>query len=208
MLAGLPGYPATWRRTTPLLLFVSVLFCLTTPIQAQQNQCRTPPVGTSTAYCASEAFVTNSVPAPGQLPGTATNDNAAAGKVGEIIESTVLAGSAVSLTTNVQTTVTSISLTAGDWDVWGNIIYSAGGSTVTTLAIGAISTVAATLPTAPAGGGYGLWIGSVTGIAPGVIAGKRRISIASTTTVYLIAYTNFTTSTLAAYGYIGARRAR
>lgn len=140
--------------------------------------------------------------------GTNTNDSASAGSIGEYKSSTVLAGSAVSLTTNTQANITSLSLTAGDWDVWGNVIFSAGGSTVTTQAICGINTTSATLPTAPAGGAYGFWVGTVTGQAPGVVAGQTRISIASTTTVYLIGYAVFTTSTLAGYGFLGARRVR
>lgn len=41
-----------------------LLLCLITgPLSAhaQQNQCRTPPPGTSTSFCASEAFVTKSI---------------------------------------------------------------------------------------------------------------------------------------------------
>lgn len=36
-------------------------FLGTSPAQAQNTQCRTAPVGTSTANCASEAFVTDSL---------------------------------------------------------------------------------------------------------------------------------------------------
>src|SRR5690349_16625741 len=65
------------------------------------------------------------------LAGTATNDDAAAGKIGEYIESEVLSGSAVSLTTNTAANITSISLTAGDWDVWGAAVYQLGSGTTT-----------------------------------------------------------------------------
>lgn len=50
-----------------------------------------------------------------QLVGTATNDSASAGNIGQIITNSA---TGVSLVTNVAKTVTSVSLTAGDWDVW------------------------------------------------------------------------------------------
>ena len=142
------------------------------------------------------------------INGTNTNDSAAATYVGEYVESEILVGSAVSLTTNTQTNVTSISLTAGDWDVWGNSVFTGAGGTVVTAAIAGINTVSATLPTAPAKGAYGFWIGNVTGSAPGVVAGQRRISVSGTTTVYLVVYCTFTTSTMSAYGCLAARRVR
>lgn len=43
-------------RSATLLLFLFTAI----PASAQQNQCRTSPIGASTSYCASEAFVTQS----------------------------------------------------------------------------------------------------------------------------------------------------
>jgi hypothetical protein len=143
-----------------------------------------------------------------QLPGTATNDAAAAGNLGELISATVLSGSAVSLSNNTAKDVTSISLTAGDWDVWGNVAYVAGGTTIITNAFAWTSQTSATLPTAPNTGAEASWVGSVTGVAPILPAGMQRISLGSTTTVYLSTQAAFTVSTLTAYGYIGARRVR
>jgi len=144
------------------------------------------------------------------FPGTATNDSAAAGVVGEIIESTVLVGSAVSLTTGTAVDVTSVSLTAGDWDVWGNIWFNAAGTTNVTQSHAAISTTTATLPTAPGAGGYNLrrQAAQVPAGAYGMPTGQTRLSLSATTTVYLVASSTFTVSTNAAFGYIGARRVR
>lgn len=44
-----------------LAVFAFAFCVLATGAQAQQNQCRTAPVGTSTATCSSEAFVTQSI---------------------------------------------------------------------------------------------------------------------------------------------------
>jgi hypothetical protein len=62
---GKSAYPATTWRTILTLLLLLLFFGLTAPATAQQQQCRTAPVGTSTEFCASEAFVTNSL---GRLP--------------------------------------------------------------------------------------------------------------------------------------------
>jgi hypothetical protein len=141
------------------------------------------------------------------VQGTNTNDNAAAGVVGEIIESLVPAGSAVSLTTATPANVTSISLTAGDWDVWANVGFNPSGNSQRILST--INTTSGTIPTVPNNGAYADSRSSFSASAGQVQAtGMRRYSLAATTTVYLIAYTEFTTGTMAAYGYLGARRVR
>jgi hypothetical protein len=143
-----------------------------------------------------------------QTPGTATNDNAAAGNLGEYVSSSIASGSAVPLTTGTGANITSISLNAGDWDVSGSTNYVSAGSTVVTVINAWTSTTSATPPTAPNNGGQGGWNGSVTGQPLLVVVGSQRFSLATTTTIYLSTEAVFTTSTLTAYGFIGARRAR
>lgn len=143
------------------------------------------------------------------LAGTATNDSAAAGKIGEFISSTVLVGAEVATADSTTVDVTSISLTAGDWDVSGTVVFNPASGTIMTLAIGAINTTSATIPTRPASGG----IAQIAATAPATVGhslavGVVRISVASTTTVYLVARCQFTVSTMGTYGFIGARRAR
>lgn len=146
------------------------------------------------------------------IKGTGTSDNASAGYVGEFVTATLGIGSAVSLTTNVVANVTTLSLTAGDWDVWGEVWYGGGSTTNYTLCTAAINVTSATLTAAPnatypqvqqtPSGNIG-----ASG-APVVPTSISRISVASTTTVYLLAFAVFTVSTLAAYGVIRARRVR
>ena len=145
----------------------------------------------------------------GQLPGTATNDNASAGNVGEFISSTTDAGSAVSLTTGTPANVTSISLTAGDWDVTASAYFDTAATTSYTQLVSSISTTSATLNTTA--GRYSNWNTAATVLGTSEISANVptvRISIASTTTVYLVARAAFTVSTMSAYGFIGARRVR
>jgi hypothetical protein len=134
-----------------------------------------------------------------RLQGTGTNNSAATGYMGEVVSATNSGGTVVS--GNAATNVTSISLTAGDWDVYGNVLGT--GSVNTTYVVAWISTTSTTLPSTPgysgvsiAGGGY-----------YAVNAPVTRILIASTTTVYLGGQMNGT-GTLTLSGSIYARRAR
>ena len=140
--------------------------------------------------------------------GSSTNDSAATGSVGEVITSSVAAGSAVGLSSAIPANVTSISLTAGDWDVWGQIGFVTGATSVVSSAYGAVNTSSASLGlinTNPLCANVGF---SVTGTSPALPLVPYRLSLASTTTVYLVAQSGFTTSTQAACGFIQARRRR
>ena len=141
--------------------------------------------------------------------GTTTNDNAAAGSVGEIIESTVLVGSAVSATSTANLDVTSISLTAGVWYVWGIIALYHNAATTTTAEFGWINTTSATQATLPNGGASAYHrVSLAAGLNMFFPVGQRRISVSGTTTVYLSANITFAVNTMSVYGYIGARRRR
>lgn len=144
------------------------------------------------------------------LVGSATNDTATAGNIGEYISANVAIGSAAGLTTATPANVTSISLTAGDWDVEGNVGFIANTGTLATLLIATINNgTSATLPTAPNDGAYAQQQIALPAAATQIIpTGRFRVSLSGTTTIYLIAQATFTVSTLTAYGFIGARRAR
>lgn len=146
------------------------------------------------------------------VQGTNTNNAAVAGNVGEYIESVIATGSAVSLTTATGANVTSISLTAGDWDVRGTVHLKAAATTNIMLADVSISTVSAT--TATATGTYASLSGGSAGLVPNTTVNPSlhvvptRLLLSGTTTVYLVVQSNFTVDTLAAFGAIGARRMR
>ena len=141
--------------------------------------------------------------------GTATNDNAAAGYIGEYVSSTVASGSAVSLTSASAANITSISLTAGDWDVWGNVGFTPSGITLYTSQNAYITTTSVTDPGPPNGGAYATNNPTGNGGGFNVLSGLyTRISLSTTTTVYLGAIASWTGGTMKAYGAIGARRVR
>lgn len=145
--------------------------------------------------------------------GTTTNDDAASTIVGEYITSSVASGSAVSLTTGTAKTVTSISLTAGDWDVDGVVQFTGGASTtVSNVLQSSISTTNNTVNSANLNfnvtyhGGATAFAGSGSRVSHRI--GTARMSLNATTTVYLVAYADFAVSTCSAYGDIRARRVR
>lgn len=141
------------------------------------------------------------------VKGTTAADSANAGSVGEVITASVVSGSAVSLTNNTAANVTSITLTAGDWDVWGQVVLTPSTSLVQVAAW--VNTVTAAQPTysSPAAAGT-LLISTFTSASPQVIqTGIARINVSTSTTVYLGTQDTFG-GTCTAYGYITARRRR
>ena len=145
------------------------------------------------------------------IAGTTTNNNAATGVVGEYLASTVN-NTTVSLTTNTAANVTSLSLTAGDWDVQGNLHLSTGATTNMLYWYSTISTTSGSLATgsvaasnvaSPTAAGTVFGENSFTLLSPVV-----RISLSATTTVYLVTQAGFTISTLTAGGTLRARRIR
>lgn len=138
------------------------------------------------------------------IQGTGTNNNSSPGFVGEVISSIILNASAVSVTSTVARNVTSISLTAGDWDIYGNVFFNVGGNcTALNCWISTTSAVAPDPSSIIQTNLSGALIGNTGFNAP-----YTRLSIATTTTVYLSVNSIFTTSTLTASGAIYARRAR
>lgn len=135
---------------------------------------------------------------------------AAAGNVGECKQSSIPSGSAVSLATNTATTVTSLSLTAGNWMCSGNTLFLPAGTTVTSAEAAWISSTAPpSIPTTPNSGSYAS-LASLPNTAGGngnaMPVGVYPINVTTTTTVYLVGYATFNTSTMSAYGAINCFR--
>lgn len=142
--------------------------------------------------------------------GTTTNNSANAGSVGEFISSTILQANRVGLTSGTPVDVTSISLTAGDWDVTALLGLSENSSTAWTYYIGSISAVSGAISASVTNSVTGS-VNSDTLLAVNVYlpAPVVRVSLASTTTYYLVAQGSFSGgSGQAAFGTISARRVR
>jgi hypothetical protein len=146
--------------------------------------------------------------------GTQTNNNAIAGNVGEFITATVAAGSAVSLVTATAKTVTSISLTPGDWDVSAVGDFTLTGATTSYFRTG-VNVTNNTMPSQTGGSGIGTdpfvrlpLILTTTTSDYGQGLPPVRISLAATTTIYLICEATFAAGSVSAFGTIRARRMR
>lgn len=166
-----------------------------------------PTMVTPTLGAASATSITFS--STSGIIGTTSSANAAAGSVGELISSIINEASAISLTTVTPADLTSISLTAGDWDVEGNVNFLPNSTTNIVNILGWISTTSATQPD------YSqiamlqyTTAGSVVGGRVGFVVPPQRITISSPTTVYISVNSSFTISTLKVDGRILARRRR
>jgi hypothetical protein len=137
--------------------------------------------------------------------GTATNDSAAAGYIGEFISAngTVTTGNTQGTAINL----CSISLTAGDWDVEGHAALDNTSVTSPTRYRAGVSLTTATLETQS--GGY-INLGTNIQKVMSLPCGKRRISLSSPATVYLVAECSGASGTFATDtgSFIGARRVR
>lgn len=142
----------------------------------------------------------------GGIVGTTANNNASAGSVGEYTESLVAVGSPVSLTTSTAANITSISLGAGDWDISGNVNFSASTATVTGTA-GGISSTSATLPTDGTEVYSGVQV-TLLSETDSVTVPSRRFSLSTTTTIYLVGKSTFSAGSVGGFGSLSARRRR
>ncbi len=171
-----------------------------------------------TAYMASPPEIGGTTPGVATfsaLTGVSTNSSAAAGKIGEEKIATLAVGSAVSETTATPVSVLSLSLTAGDWDVSGVVNRDLAGVTATRYTA-AISPTANTVPAQAGGGGVGpdsavgqfATFGTTITGAYTTAVGPVRVSLAATTTIYLVAADVFSAGTVGLFGTIRARRVR
>jgi hypothetical protein len=147
-------------------------------------------------------------PSTGGITGTTTNNAAAAGKVGEYIES--LTGSLLNAAASgTPDNLLSISLTAGDWDVTAQARGEIGSATWTNFAI-SIATVSATPGTPGQTNTHWVFASSSTNPTSIVLTVPAvRVSLASTTTVYLVRSFGYSAGTPVTTGArISARRVR
>jgi hypothetical protein len=160
----------------------------------------TPILGVATATSLQFSPTTNGI------IGTTTNDNAQAGRVGEYIISNIPAsGAGVNIINTTAMNITSISLTAGDWDITGNVyITTTGGfdqffcwSNNASATIPDLSQVVVNYPSS-----------SFPQPQGGLAIFPKRYSVAGPTTVYLQCFVGLISGTGKAYGNISARRVR
>ena len=127
------------------------------------------------------------------------------GYIGEEISATVTNGAPVSLTTATPTTITSISLTPGIWDI--SSVGGFSGFTTGTQATSAIGTTTDSLAgTLPGNSRADLPAPSATNSDTVISIPAFRVSLSATTTYYLIARLTYTVGSGTGYGTIRAKR--
>jgi hypothetical protein len=155
----------------------------------------------STGTSSSPAWGAPSIPAGTTIPtpnitGVTNGTAAAAGSVGEIITSTV---TAVSLTSGTPTNATSISLTAGQWDVYGSCTFVPTGTTAVSSVFAGASKTTATFPASPLLATFETATPSAfTGTKLSLTIPSQPINVSSTTTVFMVMQAGFAASTLTA----------
>jgi hypothetical protein len=136
------------------------------------------------------------------IQGTNTNGTTAAGNVGEYTEDV---DNSVSLTTATPTNISSISLAAGNWLIFGGVLFTGTGTTQATELFASINTVTAT-NTFTQGQCVRLRGTTYTDPLLGFPLGPLPVSLSGTTTYYLNAQATFTVSTLTCSGKLYAIR--
>ncbi|SEB24823.1 hypothetical protein [Paraburkholderia sartisoli] len=131
-----------------------------------------------------------------------TSGTAPAGSVGEYVTNNTSSG--VALSTAATTNLISISLTAGKWDVTGDVSITGAGAAVLTNTVGGISTTSATI------GSLGTFWQFLTTFTSNAIVNSPtptvHLVLGSTTTVWLVALGTFSSGTASAQGVIRAIR--
>lgn len=167
-------------------------------------------VTTTNTFTAAQNFSSITfIPSTQGISGTVVGDNAAAGFVGESSRTVVALGSAVSLTgSNQYTTISSLSLAPGDWDLALVTEVSANGAAVTFSQIG-IGTADGDSSSGLSQGDnmIQLFLPTSAFDASGTIP-AYRVSITSTTRYYIKVFATYTVATPKGYGRLSARRVR
>ncbi len=127
-----------------------------------------------------------------------------AGMIGERIKATVASTSAVSVPSATQTNITSISLTAGTYNVSGIVMFKAAAITGTQF-VGSVNTVSATVGTA-GDNSIDFPYAPTAASNMGIVIPPWSVTVSTTTTCYLVALAAYTVGSLTAFGSITATR--
>ena len=144
--------------------------------------------------------------------GVTDGSDAAAGDVGEYVAALLGQGSAVTLPNAVDTQVMALTMTAGDWDVWGELwVTKTGAGNLTSVKVALSPTVSATMPDPVEGADIASEIGfSSQAGSTAVLGGLRaRASLTAAAVYYLVANPVYGGGgAVTAWGAIRARRVR
>jgi len=151
------------------------------PVFASGSATVTATTGTGSPVLATSPTITTP-----NIQGVTNGAVAVAGQVGQLLTATA---SAVSISNSTFTNCISLGLTAGDWNVWGNVHLNPGASTALTLGLGGLSTTSATLPASP---NYSQWAyAGTTNFGQSVALPMQIFNVSGSTTVYAVVEAGF-----------------
>lgn len=136
-----------------------------------------------------------------QVEGTNTSGNAPAGAIGEFQENI---NGGLALANSTATNLCQMNLTAGDWDVYGSVLYATGSANITGMFAG-ISTTSVNVVSP-----YytQLTLAFTASNNQAIPVPPRRLSLSATTTVFLVVWVSFSIGSVVGSGSLWARRAR
>jgi hypothetical protein len=179
---------------------------VTTPITASNLNASSEPVEILNFNRTFDTTLAETVAALGHvaLP-TAGATTPSDGYPGELLSSTVLVANVASLTTATPASLTHIDISAGDWEITGNVTFVLGSSTCTQA-----KACSSLVDNTHALNQYAVALAPLTTTASAVLSHAipaRHIQVAVATPVYLVAEATFSAGTVGAYCTISARRA-
>jgi hypothetical protein len=191
-------YPATNAIST--LLYASAANVMSALATANSGVLATSSTGVPSIDTTNFAVLSTGL----QLKGNNTNTTPPSGFIGEHIQSVIGSGSAVSVATATAQNITTITLTAGIWDITGILVYQG-----ITTGVG----VECIISTSTSGSGTlgdsatELPISSLSSYSATVIVPAYRVLLNASTNYYLNAFCNYTVGSATAYGRLSAVRA-
>lgn len=142
---------------------------------------------------------------PAGISGNKTGSSVTAGSLGEFVQAVIGTNTPIT-TSGVAQNCTSISLTAGDWDVTGSVFWAAAaGAGLWTNTASSISAVSATQSS---NSYYFGQTGQSTGAAVNVsyAVPGQRVNVSTTTTIYLVVQSTYSSGTMNYQCQLQARR--
>jgi hypothetical protein len=174
---------------------------LATPTSANLASALTDETGTG-----ANVFGTSPTITTPNIIGVTNGSVAAAGSLGEYMSSTVT--TPVGLTSNTPVNLTSITFTAGDWDIDCLCQYSTAGTTTVQSVAANLSLVSATIDgSMDRYAAYG-WNSSTLPFTVGIGVPPARFNFSTSTTVFLVVRAIFAVSTCSVAGILKGRRIR
>ena len=144
-----------------------------------------------------------------ELPGVTNASNATTGYEGEYMSSLVAEGSKVSGATTTAENMTTLSLTAGDWDVEGHVNFYLDTLDAGEFQIEAgFNTTTKTLPTDGTQHYCMVEFADVTTGYTTITLTRKRYNVNTNTTVYCVFKSTYSGTDIAAFGSMTARRVR